>query len=67
MKWKESEIERLFRSFAKDRGYNFRDMMVSFGQDFTGQTKWAPIFQGMEIMGKRKTLERLDFLIKYFK
>jgi len=67
MKWKAKNIEELFRKFALDRGYNFRDMMISFGKDFTGQERWTPIFQGMEIMGKKKVLERLDYLVKYFK
>jgi glutamyl-tRNA synthetase len=57
--FKKENIERICRSFAEERGIKAASIIHPTRVAITGKTKGAGLFEIMEILGKKKALERM--------
>jgi len=56
---KKESIEKICRTFAERRGIKAADVIHPTRVAITGRTKGAGLFEIMEILGKKKVLERM--------
>jgi glutamyl-tRNA synthetase len=57
--FKKENIERICRGFAEERGIKTASIIHPTRVAITGKTKGAGLFEIMEILGKKKALERM--------
>jgi len=59
--WKTEQTEKICRAFVKDNpNWDVRDLFMSLRIALTGRTVSPPLFETMEVLGREKTLQRLQ-------
>ena len=58
--WKAKNLERLFRDLAKENSWHIGKFFMAIRIALTGKTATPPLFETMEILGKEKTIKRLQ-------
>lgn len=64
--WQAESLEKLFRNLAQERNYHIGKFFMAVRIALTGKTATPPLFETMEILGSKKTLNRLSFVVKSF-
>jgi glutamyl-tRNA synthetase len=59
-KWKAKNLEKLIRQFSNSlTNWSTSQLFMSIRIALTGKTATPPLFESMEVLGKKKTLKRL--------
>ena len=59
--WKAEKLEGICRSFVKDNpSWTAKDLFMTLRVALTGRTVSPPLFETMEVLGREKTLDRLQ-------
>ncbi len=59
--WKSEKLEKLGRGFAKElKSWKIGELFMTLRLALTGRTVSPPLFETMEVLGRQKTLQRLQ-------
>ncbi len=59
--WKSEQLEEICRNFAKEnQSWNTKDLFMTLRIALTGRTVSPPLFETMAVLGREKTLQRLQ-------
>lgn len=59
--WRAKKLERLFRELARKNNWHIGKYFMATRIGLTGKTATPPLFETMEVLGKEKTIKRLNF------
>ena len=62
--WKHRKLEKICRDLAKKSDWTTRDLFMTIRVAITGKTVTPPLFESMELLGKKETLQRLQKAVK---
>ena len=61
LSWKSEQLEEICRNFVKDSSnWNAKDLFMTLRTALTGRKVSPPLFETMEVLGREKTLSRLQ-------
>ena len=62
--WQYNQLEKVCRNLVSQTDWKPRDFFMTIRVAVTGKTITPPLFESMELLGKKKTLQRLQKAIK---
>lgn len=62
--WRAEDLEKSFRDLATKQSYHVGKFFMALRIAITGKTATPPLFETMEVLGRKKTLRRLTLTIK---
>ncbi len=62
--WTTPALEESMRSFCETCGWKTKDLFMALRVAVTGKTASPPLFESMEVLGREKTLARLDAAVQ---
>lgn len=65
--WKHNNLEKVCRDLANKSNWKTRDLFMTIRVAITGKTITPPLFESMELLGKKTTLLRLQKALKMLK
>lgn len=64
--WKAKRLEEIFRNLANKLNWHVGKFFMAVRIVLTGKTATPPLFETMEVLGKKKTLKRLKLVVKNY-
>ena len=63
--WNKEKIEKIGRELVEKTGWSARDLFMVLRVAISGKTATPPLFETMEVLGREKTLRRIQSALHY--